>query len=88
MNNIQCIINERGRATGRTTRLADAYIQELFKTGNIKIYDHHNSQQSHKRLSKIIWRRLEIEHGDCIHFQFLPQTLEIKLKNYDSSLRH
>ena len=85
MNKIQHIIEEKGRATGRTTRLADAFIQELFKTGHIKIIDHYNSRDAHKRLFNIICRRLELEHGNQHHFQFKPQTFEIKIKNYDFS---
>lgn len=80
MNEIQYIIEERGRATGRTTRLADAFIQELFKTGHTKIYDHYNSRQAHFRLFNIICQRLELEHGGRNHFQFHPKSLEIKIK--------
>lgn len=34
------------RASGRTTRLADMYIQLLFSTGGIKVQDHHQDRQS------------------------------------------
>jgi hypothetical protein len=49
------------RGTGRTTRLADAYIQELFTKGEIIVEDH-NPKDSRYLLYKIE-RRLDLEHS-------------------------
>lgn len=51
------------RASGRTTRLVDSYIQKLFTertTGVIK--DHHDSVDCNNRLANYICRRLDAEH--------------------------
>ena len=52
------------RATGRTTRLVDYYIQELFNHPNeeIEIIDHNNTQQSNIHLTQMILRRMYEEH--------------------------
>lgn len=64
------------RASGRTTRLADMYIQLLFATGKIYVTDHHKSERSNLMLVDIIRRRLDIEHhvrcdvhGNCIRLE-------------------
>lgn len=56
--------NNSNRATGRTTRLVDYYIQKLFNNPNeeIKIIDHYNIQQSNIHLTQMILRRLDNEH--------------------------
>ena len=56
--------NDSNRATGRTTRLVDYYIQELFNHPNeeIKIVDHTNTQQSNIHLTQMILRRIYEEH--------------------------
>lgn len=51
------------RASGRSVRLADAYIQLLFKTGVIIVHDHHNQPHANSRLADFIFKRLQIEHG-------------------------
>lgn len=55
---------DSNRATGRTTRLVDYYIQELFNHPNeeIKIVDHTNTQQSNIHLTQMILRRMYEEH--------------------------
>jgi len=53
---------KENRKTGRTTRLADIYIQELFNRGEIYVIDHHPTRQASKYLVDIILRRLEFEH--------------------------
>ena len=52
------------RATGRTTRLVDYYIQELFNHPNeeIEIIDHTNTQQSNTHLTQLILQRMYNEH--------------------------
>ena len=47
---------------GRSTRLADAYIQELFTTGEIQVRDHIDKLNCHKELYVKIRRRLVTEH--------------------------
>lgn len=51
------------RASGRTTRLADMYIQLLFATGRIRVADHHGTERMSRYLVDIIVRRLQIEHS-------------------------
>lgn len=50
------------RQTGRSTRLADAYIQELFANGEIQVKDHIDKLNCHKELYVKIRRRLVTEH--------------------------
>jgi hypothetical protein len=50
------------RRSGRSTRLTDSYIQELFNDGAIKVYDHHNTPLAHRFLFDNVLRRLSIEH--------------------------
>ena len=55
---------ESDRATGRTTRLVDYYIQKLFNNPNseIKIVDHTNTQQSNTHLTQLVLQRMYNEH--------------------------
>ena len=62
------------RQSGRTTRLADQYIQELFETGSIKIKDHHDSHHSHNRLRIIIHDRLQREHPQVLRYLNVSAT--------------
>lgn len=59
---------EISRATGRTTRLIDKYIQELFDNQNtwITIKDHFGGNCAASILSKKIVKRLKFEHGVSI----------------------
>jgi len=50
------------RRSGRTTRLADKLIQELFETGVIIIKDHYDTRQADEELYHKITRRLQQEH--------------------------
>ena len=56
--------NDSNRATGRTTRLVDHYIQELFNNPNkeIEIIDHNNTRQSNIHLTQMILKRIYEEH--------------------------
>lgn len=52
------------RWTGRTTRLADSYIQQLFSEGFVEVRDHHTSGRSgHEHLFSVIFNRLKNEHS-------------------------
>jgi len=78
--------NERGcdegiRQTGRSTRLADDYIQELFENGHVKIRDHIDIREMHKELFRKIINRLESEHHNCSYsFEINNQNFAIKLR--------
>ena len=58
-------IAERERQTGRTIRLVDYYIQELFKNPNswITIKDHYDHPTAHKVILGKILKRLDSEHN-------------------------
>ena len=59
------------RISGRTTKLADAYIQLLYEVGEVTVKDHYNSAQSSIMLRNIILNRLQMEHpGDRIEIQY------------------
>lgn len=53
------------RKTGRSTRLVDKYIQDLFnRCGEwVEIFDHFRGRQASERLVRLIQRRLMNEHG-------------------------
>lgn len=68
------------RMTGRTTRLADAYVQLLFTTGRIKVADHYQAQKNSDYLMRIVIKRLQIEHPH-IDFDVKPGGFEIMLRN-------
>jgi len=55
------MLNEN-RRTGRTTRLIDGYIQQLFEEGSVLIKDHHDSPDSHCYLFRKVLARLKAEH--------------------------
>lgn len=55
---------EYNRASGRTTRLIDKYIQELFaKEGEwIEIKDHYDNRHAHKYVFNKVLDRMHLEH--------------------------
>ena len=69
------------RRTGRTTRLADEFIQKLFTEGSAKIIDHatapNNMADSH--MLDIVWGRLISEHGGKAYFKLdrVKRTISI-----------
>ncbi len=50
------------RRCGNTTRLADDYIQRLFKGETVKLVDHYPSKIANNILSFIVINRLKTEH--------------------------
>jgi len=46
------------RGTGRTTRLVDSHIQELYKNGSVTVTDHHDNDIAHEHLANRIFQRL------------------------------
>lgn len=68
------------RRTGKSTRLADAYIQKIFSNkGPVTIRDHSGTSQADLYLFHIIKRRLDIEHG--LKFKYNESELKIELEN-------
>lgn len=65
------------RQTGRTTRLADKYIQELFSTGAIRIRDHTDQEVCHSRLARIVHDRLNREHAHITKHLNIRRKTEI-----------
>ena len=51
------------RATGRTTRLVDEAIQNLFNNGRCVAHDHWPEKHAYQYLFERILKRLEIEHN-------------------------
>ena len=74
------------RASGRTTRRVDKYIQDLFNSGGewITVYDHYPTKQAAKMVVDMIRRRLEIEHHREVEVRSYKDGFELRLKGYDS----
>ena len=51
------------RRSGRSTRIVDAAMQELFEKGYVQIFDHIDKVQCDQMLFDRFLRRLESEHG-------------------------
>lgn len=51
------------RRSGRTTRIVDDAIQELFQDKSVFIVDHHGTAESSYNATYIFMKRLKIEHG-------------------------
>ena len=66
------------RGTGRTTRLVDSYIQELFNNKEINVKDHFEHKTAHSYLVKRIINRFnnELNRG---HLKLVVNDLNIKL---------
>ena len=71
------LIDGEIRHSGRTTRLADHFIQELFTKGEVQVRDHWDEPRAHHYLVHIIVRRLEFEH---LRTDFSIRGFTIKLK--------
>lgn len=48
---------------GKTTRIIDAAVQELFAGRTYKVVDHEDTPENNKRLMELISKRLAIEHA-------------------------
>lgn len=71
------------RATGRSTRLVDEYIQELFNDGQIIVEDHYGTLESNRFLFDRITTRLSQEHRG-VKFNYDRTRCSIRLvKIYD-----
>jgi len=77
-----------GRATGKTTRIADKYVQEYFniKPGEfITVMDHYQGGtegRANKMLCDIVCRRLKEEHGEnfYVHRGIVPRIVKVEIK--------
>lgn len=60
------VIDLKYRATGRTTRLVDEYIQKIYENKGewVKIADHYHSKQADKMLADKVAERLKAEHSN------------------------
>lgn len=76
------------RRSGRTTRLADSYIQELFDKGTITVADHFTHSENgrpfpnaSRNLFDVVSTRMEREHkGDFYNLVLDVRNLTITLK--------
>lgn len=77
------------RASGRSTRQADTYVQELFTKGEIKVLDHAGDEGiANKSLFNVILDRLRYEHP-TVRFEFNRDEWTIKLiKNMKRTIQH
>lgn len=50
------------RRSGRTTRIIDQAIQDLFNNGSTLVLDHHRTEKMDERTFKIFLKRLHNEH--------------------------
>ena len=62
LEGIQEVIGSEARRSGRTTRLLDFYLQQLFTHKPVPLLDHHPSSKAHEHLYRNFQRRLEVEH--------------------------
>lgn len=78
---------DKGRGTGRTTRIIDKAVQDLFANGIVRIEDHHfgENESDHRRATEFAFKKLLIrlrsEHGD--QFIFNKNTFTVKVKYYE-----
>lgn len=70
INSKSSLIGQRielaSRLQGRTTRLIDKFIQEIYQHQGewVTIEDHHPTKQAHRMLFDMIMRRMQFEHQD------------------------
>ena len=72
---------EPGRATGQTTRMVDAAIQTLFKTGEVIVRDHVDRPANHRMVYDKVVARLKLEHRRE-QFVFLDHRLKVLLPKF------
>jgi hypothetical protein len=68
------------RQTGRSTRIIDQLIQDLFVKGEITVNDHMPEQIESYNNLRIIRNRMETEH---VGVKYLINGLTIQLINYE-----
>lgn len=71
------------RATGRTTRLVDWYIQELFKWEEVEIVDHHPNSYTNRFLTETIAKRIRHEHPHIkLNVRYEGGDIYMKMEKY------
>lgn len=65
------------RRSGRTTRIVDRLIQQLYTTGEAIARDHDNRTESHRRVATLMKRRLDTEQGG--RYKFILSELKFTL---------
>lgn len=72
------------RASGRTTRLIDKYVQELFNNPNewVNVYDHWPERRAAAMLVDKIRQRLDYEHHLEAEVKGIEGGFAMRLKNY------
>lgn len=75
---------ELTRRSGRTTRIADRLIQELFTTGKCEVSDHFgNGYKNRRRVFEILTKRLLVEHKlKANHYITIGLYKGIELPNF------
>jgi hypothetical protein len=73
-------IDSEPRRTGRTTRLVDAYIQQLFRKGEITFTDHHPSQRGRRMAFDTLVERLYAEHGGRENFEVITGEFKVRIR--------
>lgn len=75
--------NLGSRRSGRSTRLMDSFVQQLFNEGEVKIYDHHPLRNSDRHLFNRVLKRLYKEHGlNEKYLDINKSTYTIKYKSF------
>lgn len=89
------LVGLKKRKTGRTTRLVDAFVQELFeKRGEwVNIFDHYHERNASELLIKRIVARLKNEHGvtstdldvnyNAMSMRILPIECDFSMHKYE-----
>lgn len=68
------------RRSGRSTRLVDEIIQDLFEGQEVMVVDHYNTKRASKMLAKRVVERLEREHNQKCHIETRGDYPLLKLK--------
>ena len=71
-------VEQKLRATGRSTKLLDSYVQELFEKGFVEVIDHHNTTQSNTLLFGKLVQRLTNEHRGLRFDITYPNKIKLK----------
>lgn len=81
-------MTDKNRLTGKTTRLADKYIQELFTTGKCHVVDHEPVFNNSEYLMDKILNRLNVEHfrGLFDEVKVDKKKSTITLKNFKDGI--
>lgn len=70
------------RKTGRTTRIVNRCIEELFVNGYTIVKDHHDSMNSHRLVANTIAERVKAEHGVDVIISRNLGAYMVKLRKY------